>query len=162
MREWSLGKFVTIDEMMVRYKGSYCPTGKYMPKKPEKWGIKFWVLVDSSTKFIYCFDIYCGKNLKAEVRVEAPSRQGDSSYGIIMHLVQGLEGKGHCVVMDNFFTSVILFRDLASKGIYATGTIRLNRIGIPLHLKNTRMWRRCEQGHLDWAMHASRGLSCVM
>jgi hypothetical protein len=25
MREWSLGKFVTIDEMMVRYKGTYCP-----------------------------------------------------------------------------------------------------------------------------------------
>jgi hypothetical protein len=41
MREWSLGKFVTIDEMMVRYKGSYCPVRQYMPKKPEKWGIKF-------------------------------------------------------------------------------------------------------------------------
>jgi hypothetical protein len=25
MREWSLGKFLTIDEMMIRYKGSYCP-----------------------------------------------------------------------------------------------------------------------------------------
>lgn len=25
MREWSLEKFVTIDEMMVRYKSSYCP-----------------------------------------------------------------------------------------------------------------------------------------
>jgi hypothetical protein len=24
-KEWLLGKFVTIDEMMVRYKGSYCP-----------------------------------------------------------------------------------------------------------------------------------------
>jgi hypothetical protein len=61
MREWSLGKFVTIDEMMVRYKGSYCPIRQYMPKKPEKWGIKFWVLTDSVSKFIYCFDIYCGK-----------------------------------------------------------------------------------------------------
>jgi hypothetical protein len=162
MKEWSLGKFVTIDEMMVRYKGSYCPIRQYMPKKPEKWKIKFWVLADSSTKFIYWFDIYCGKNLEAEVRVEAPSRQGGSAYGVIMHLVQGLEGKGHCVVMDNFFTSIPLFRDLASKGIYATGTIRSNRIGIPSHLKNTRMWRRCEQGHLEWAMHASRELSCVM
>jgi hypothetical protein len=40
-REWSLGKFVTIDEMMVRYKGIYCPIRQYMPKKPEKWRIKF-------------------------------------------------------------------------------------------------------------------------
>jgi hypothetical protein len=30
--EWSLGKFVTIDEMMVCYKGSYCPIRQYMPK----------------------------------------------------------------------------------------------------------------------------------
>jgi hypothetical protein len=162
MREWSLGKFVTIDEMMVRYKGSYCPVRQYMPKKPEKWGIKFWVLADSSSKFIYCFDIYCGKNLEAEVRVEAPSGQGGAAYGVVMNLLRGLEDKGHCVVMDNFFTSVPLFRDLASKGIYTTGTIRSNRIGIPSHLKNTRTWRRCEQGHLEWAMHDSRGMSCVM
>jgi hypothetical protein len=73
-----------------------------------------------------------------------------------------LRGKGHCVVMDNFFTSVPLFKDLARKGIYTTSTIRSNRIGIPSHLKNTRMWRRCEQGHLEWAIHASRRLSCVM
>jgi hypothetical protein len=33
MKEWSLGKFLTIDEMMVRYKGSYCPIRQYMPKK---------------------------------------------------------------------------------------------------------------------------------
>jgi hypothetical protein len=25
MKKWSLGKFLTIDEMMVRYKESYCP-----------------------------------------------------------------------------------------------------------------------------------------
>jgi hypothetical protein len=113
MKEWSLGKFVTIDEMMVRYKGSYCPVRQYIPKKPEKWGIKFWVLADASSKFIYCFDIYCGKNLEAEVRVEAPCGQGGAAYGVVMKLLQGLEEKGHCVVMDNFFTSVPLFRYLA-------------------------------------------------
>jgi hypothetical protein len=24
MREWNLGKYVTVDEMMIWYKGSYC------------------------------------------------------------------------------------------------------------------------------------------
>jgi hypothetical protein len=162
MREWSLGKFVTIDEMMVRNKGSYCHIRQYMPKIPKKWGIKFWVLADSASKFIYCFDIYCGKNLEAEVRVEAPLGQGGVAYGVVMNLLHGLEEKGHCVVMDNFFSSIPLFRDLASKGIYATSTIRSNRIGIPSHLKNTRTWKRYEQGHLEWAMHGNRGLSCVM
>jgi hypothetical protein len=26
MKEWLLGKYLTIDEMMIHYKGSYCPT----------------------------------------------------------------------------------------------------------------------------------------
>jgi hypothetical protein len=125
MREWSLGKFLTINEMMVRYKGSYCPIRQYMPKKSEKWGIKFWVLVVSVSKFIYCFKIYCGKNLEAEVRVEVPSMQDGAAYGVVMKLLQGLEEKGHCVVMDNLFCSIPLFRDLANKGIYTTGTVRI-------------------------------------
>ena len=33
--QWFLGKFITIDEMMVRYNGSYCPIRQYMPKKPK-------------------------------------------------------------------------------------------------------------------------------
>jgi hypothetical protein len=41
MREWSLGEFLTIDEMIIRYNGTYCPIRQYMPKKPEKWSIKF-------------------------------------------------------------------------------------------------------------------------
>jgi hypothetical protein len=38
--QWNVGQFITIDEMMVRYKGSYCPARQYMPKKPQKWGLK--------------------------------------------------------------------------------------------------------------------------
>jgi hypothetical protein len=30
----------TVDDMMVRYKGKYCPARQYMPKKPIKWGLK--------------------------------------------------------------------------------------------------------------------------
>jgi hypothetical protein len=49
-----------------------------------------------------------------------------------------------------------------NKGIYTTGTVRSNRIGIPSNLKNTKMWWKCEQGHIEWAMHDSRSLSCMM
>jgi hypothetical protein len=138
MREWQLGKFLTIDKMMVRYKGIYCPIRQYMPKKPEKWRIKFWVLADSGSKFIYCFEIYCGKNLEAKVRFQFLHAEGGATYGVVMKLLASLEGRGHCVVIDNYFSFVLLFRDLASKGIYATGTIRSNRIGIPSYLKNAR------------------------
>jgi hypothetical protein len=160
--EWSLGKFVTIDEMMVRYKGSYCPIRQYMPKKPEKWGIKFWVLADSVSKFIFCFEIYCGKNMEADITVQVPRAEVGAAYGIVMKLLRGLEEKGHCVVMDNYFCSIPLFEELVRKGIYATGTVRLNRIKLPQYLKNTKSWKRCEQGHIEWVRHESRTISCVM
>jgi hypothetical protein len=137
-REWSLGKLLTIDEMMVRYKGSYCPIRQYMPKKPEKWGIKFWVLANAVSKFIFCFEIFYGKNLEAEVRVEAPNGETGAAYRVVMKLLKGLHEKGHCVVMDNYFCSIPLFKDLVSKRIYSTGTVRSNRIGLPSHLKDTK------------------------
>jgi len=59
-RAWKLDKFITFDEMMIRYKGSYCPARQYMPKKPQKWGIKVWCLADSVSKYVFNFDIYCG------------------------------------------------------------------------------------------------------
>jgi hypothetical protein len=148
--------------MMVHYKGSYSPIRQYMPKKPEKWGIKFWVLADSVSKFISSFEIYCGKNLEAEIRMEGRHRKGGSAYGVVMTLLRGLEKKGHCVVMDNFFCSIPLFEDLMKKGIYAIGTVRSNYIGLPSNLKNMKAWRRCDQGHIEWAIHESRCLSCVM
>ena len=33
-----------------------------MPKKPEKWGVKLWVLADLVTKYVSDFHVYCGKN----------------------------------------------------------------------------------------------------
>jgi hypothetical protein len=66
------------------------------------------------------------------------------------------------VVMDNYFSSVGLFEELASKGIYATGTMRSNRIGLPAILKDTKSFNRNEQGHMDWRMHEGCGLSSVL
>jgi hypothetical protein len=60
----------TMDEMMVRYKGKYCPAWQYMPKKPIKW-----CLACVASKFIYNFDVYCGKN-STTINVPGPSGQG--------------------------------------------------------------------------------------
>jgi hypothetical protein len=43
--------------------------------------------------------------------------------------------------MDNFFIFVGLFEELACMRIYATGTVRSNRIGLPLSLKNRGIFR---------------------
>jgi hypothetical protein len=163
MREYTLGKFVTVDEMLIRYKGSYCPARQYMPMKPYKWGIKVWCLADSSTKFVYNFDIYCGRN-QVGTNVPEPVQHGEASvaHNVVLKMVEGLDGKGHVVVTDNYFSSVGLFTDLATLEIYATGTMRSNRIGLPLEFQNLRIWDRSDQGTLEWRMHSSSGLSSVV
>ena len=64
--------------------------------------------------------------------------------------------------MENYFSSIPLFVELASKDIYATDTMKENHVGLPSHLKNTRAFKRVEQGHMEWAMHEDRVISCVM
>jgi hypothetical protein len=92
------------------------------------------------------------------------ARRGESklAYEVVLKMVSGLEGKGHLLVMDNYFSSIGLFQDLLSRGIYATGTMRSNCIGLPTDLKNTKAFRRSIQGTTKWRMHQSRSISCVM
>jgi hypothetical protein len=61
--QWNVDQFITIDEMMVRYKGSYCPACQYMPKKPQKWGLKVWCLADFVSRYVSKFDVYSGASL---------------------------------------------------------------------------------------------------
>ena len=84
------------------------------------------------------------------------------AHNMVLKMVEGLDGKGHVVVTDNYFSSVGLFTDLAAREIYATGTMRSNHIGLPLVFQNLRTWDRSNQGTLEWRMHSSRGLSSVV
>jgi hypothetical protein len=59
-------------------------------------------------------------------------------HSIVMKLMDGNHGKGHCLVMDNYSTSVGLLEDLAANGTYGMGTVRSNRVGIPQEFKDTR------------------------
>jgi hypothetical protein len=68
---------------------------------------------------------------------------------VVLGLVDGLEGKDHVPVTDNYFSSIGLFMELANRDIYATGTMRSNRVGLPSDLKNLRIWERSEQGTLE-------------
>jgi hypothetical protein len=60
---------------------------------------------------------------------------------VIHGLLQGLENRGHIVVMNNFFSSVPLFMDILGKDTYATGTVRTNRIGLPTALEKNSLYK---------------------
>ena len=54
------GKNISIDECLIKFNGRLS-FKQYMPKKPNKFGIKVWMLADSETYFVPLFQIYLGK-----------------------------------------------------------------------------------------------------
>ena len=77
-------------------------------------------------------------------------------------MVEGIERKGHIVIMDNYFTCVGLSKKLLNRRIYAIVTMQSNHIGLPIELEDTKEFNNNVQGTLDWRVHDSRKLSCVV
>ena len=141
---WNLGKMCTIDELMIRYKAKYCATQQYMPKKPIKWGLKLWCVACATSKFIWNFEVYCDKSGPTYGGLENVRGSGDANMveGVVPRMVEGMENKGHVVVMDNYFTSMGLLKKLLERGIYATSSVQNNCMGLPRALCNTKAFHR--------------------
>ena len=83
------------------------------------------------------------------------------AHQVVKQLIVGLENKRHVVVMDNYFTNVGFFYDLEHRGLYVTGTMRLNRIRVHLDMRKIKEFKRRTHGDLDWFIHESRQMSSV-
>jgi hypothetical protein len=111
---------ISIDEGMMAWKGRLV-FKVYMPDKPDKYGIKAYLVCESTSGYIWNLDIYSGKSRP------------------IKNLVLDLLGpplldKGYHVYLDNYFNSVDLCEMLLVRNTYACGTFRLDR-GAPKHMK---------------------------
>ena len=53
----------------------------------------------------------------------------------MLKLLEGLEGRGHHVYTDNYYSSPALFGDLQRLGFGVCGTVRKNRRGMPDEMK---------------------------
>ena len=100
---WSLGKYISVDEMMIQYKGTYAPIHQYMPNKPQKWRFKLWCFADAASKFVWNFSIYCGKSNNKGMAPPMARGEPALAHNVVLKLAEGLENKGHVIVMDNFF-----------------------------------------------------------
>ena len=91
-----------------------------MPNKPDKYGIKFWVMVDVNSKYVSNIIPHLGAQEKNE-RGGVPLAES-----VLMKLAQHVTGKGYNITCDNFFTSLQLAKRLANEKISIVGTMRKN------------------------------------
>ena len=107
-----------------------CPFIVYMPNKPDKFWIKFWLLVEVESKYVVNLQPYLGAQ-------EKESRQGvPLAQDVVLQLVSPVKSKGYNITTDNFFTSVALFY-MYNKNKVGVGCSRPNgqKVFNPLCLK---------------------------
>ena len=95
---------LTVDEQLLPCKNR-CGFISFMPNKPDKYGIKFWVLADVNTKYILNIIPYLGAQDQQQ-RGKLPV-----AMSIVLDLTKDIHGKGYNITCDNFFTSVELVKN---------------------------------------------------
>ena len=71
-------------------------------------------------------------------------------YDVVMKLMDPLFDQGYLYV-DNFYSSLTLFKDLFARGTGATGTIMETRRDFPANLKNSKQWAKGKpRGSMRW------------
>ena len=128
------GKKVSVDEGIVKFNGRLS-FKQYMPMKPDKFGIKVWMLADVDNYYVPLFQVYLGKN---RTNSQLFQRKGLRYYVVWTLGEPYLDNQRH-FFFDNFFTSAELMRDLDSRDTYACGTVRTNRRDVPADLKRQKL-----------------------
>ncbi|CAB3232682.1 unnamed protein product [Arctia plantaginis] len=122
------GSNLTVDEQLLGFRGR-CPFRMYIPNKPDKYGIKFPMMCDASTKYMIDAIPYLGKSTKTN---GLPLGEF-----YVKELTKTVHGTNRNVTCDNWFTSVPLAKNLLQTPYNLTivGTIRSNKREIPEEIK---------------------------
>ena len=122
---------------------------QYIKDKPTKWGIKLWVLADSSNAYVQDFNIYIGKQAGREISLHG------LGYDVVMTLMHNYLNQGYHLFVDNFYTSMTLAKHLFERGTLLTGTILDSRRDFPASLKKGKEWAKGKpKGTMRWERDA--------
>ncbi|XP_058873952.1 piggyBac transposable element-derived protein 4-like [Acipenser ruthenus] len=122
------GENLTVDEQLFSTKAR-CRWTQYMPNKPDKFGIKFWLAVDVDSKYVVNGYPYLGK----DDTCPAGQRLGDN---VVLRLMEPYLGKGRNVTTNNFFTSLQLAKKLKKKKTSLVGTVNKAGRSLPPSAQN--------------------------
>lgn len=101
-----------------------------MPNNPIKRGYKIWARCDSESGYLYSF--YTGKATSSD------ENSGGLGYRVVMICLKNVQPYT-LMAFDNFFTTQFtLMEMLFHKTIYAVGTVKVNKKGLPAEITTKR------------------------
>lgn len=119
---------LTIDEAMCPFRGRIS-FRVYIKNKPNKYGLKLFVVCDSATGFVLNCEVYTGSSGNVD----------NSIVALVDRLCSQYFGKGHCIYMDRYYTSPALLKMLWEKNTLGVGTVMKNRKGLPKELQTHKL-----------------------
>ncbi|KAF4514013.1 UNVERIFIED_CONTAM: hypothetical protein B566_EDAN018641, partial [Ephemera danica] len=123
------GDNITVDEQLLPYRGR-CGFRQYMPSKPDKYGIKFWIATCSTTYYPLNTIPYLGR--------EGNQRAVGLGSQVVLSLTEPYYNTGRNITCDNYFTSYALAMELQGKGLTLLGTVKKNKTFLPEEFKPNR------------------------
>ena len=119
----SWGKFCTCSLFPTKNRSPFIV---FMPSKPNKFGMKLWVLAEVKSKYVCNLLTYLGPSEKNQ-------RNGKTlAKNVAMRLTDCLQrNHGNNITTDSFFTSVQVAALLQGKKITVIGTFRANSKKLP-------------------------------
>lgn len=127
IRMYVPNKNISIDESLMQCR-SRLHYIQFIRTKRARFGIKFYKLCDSKSRYIHNFNIYVGKD---------KTNTGSASRNVVINLLKEsrLLHKGYCLFIDNWYSSPTLYRELYNMETNVCGTARMNRKEMPRELK---------------------------
>lgn len=128
-KSYSLGANACIDEMLIAFRGR-CAMKVYMPKKPDKYGLKLMCMTDARTDYFYNGYLYAGRDTDgiglsdAERKLSKPTQS-------VLRLSKPIQRTNRNITFDNWFTSIELAEKLNSVKLTCLGTVKKNKREIP-------------------------------
>lgn len=122
-------KELSLDESMVLWRGRL-QFRQYIKNKRHKYGIKLYMLTEPNGLVIK-FAVYAGAT-------DILAGEGHTQK-VVLHLMEERLERGHSIYADNFYNSPELTKTLLEKKTYITGTLRVDRIGVPKDLGRMKL-----------------------
>ncbi|XP_023238888.1 piggyBac transposable element-derived protein 4-like [Centruroides sculpturatus] len=125
---------IVVDESLMLFKGRLS-WRQYMPLKRSRFGVKFYMLCESASGYLYNFIIYTGKDTVFNQKY----KDMPITSRIVLSLADSLLGKGYCLTTDNFYSSPHLADYLVTVQTDFYGTVRTTRQQIPAEVRNKKL-----------------------
>ena len=120
-----MGPYGPIDEMLLKFRGR-CSFRQYMPSKPGRYSIKFWILADAQNNYCYNTMPYLGKG--------GDKVADNLGATVVKKLVEPLHNSRRNITCDRYFTGVEMTETLKSNNLTVVGTVMRNRKHLPVKL----------------------------